>query len=109
MKSWVSQYDDPNVVTGALEDYRAGAGLDCEHDLLDEQAGKDGVECSLLVLYSVHLSRRFDVEGVWTNLAKGAFRSVQIGDEGTGHFLPVEAPEQTTNEVVQWMEGIKFE
>ncbi|GAA5914519.1 hypothetical protein JCM6882_000407 [Rhodosporidiobolus microsporus] len=35
MKQWVEQYDDPAVLAGALEDYRAGATVDLADDAAD--------------------------------------------------------------------------
>lgn len=111
MNSWVGQYDSPDVILGALEDYRAGAGVDIDHDLEDEQRdGGEGakVHCSLLVLFSVHLRKRFDVAKVWEGLAGAELRCVHVGDEGTGHFLPVEAAEETAREMVDWIATLKF-
>lgn len=102
----MDQYNEPAVVQGALEDYRAGASIDLDHDEEDERLGRATVECPLLVLYSVHLGNRFDVDGIWKDLAKGTLRSIQVGDEATGHFLPLEAVEETTREVVEWMAGL---
>ncbi|KAL8292811.1 hypothetical protein RQP46_000505 [Phenoliferia psychrophenolica] len=104
--SWVDQYLEPAVVTGALEDYRAGASIDLDHDEADEKAGTAAVLCPLLALYSVHLSRRFDVDAIWKDLGKASVRSVQVGDEQTGHFLPIEAVEDTVREVVEWMKAL---
>ena len=101
--SWVDQYLIPEVVTGALEDYRAGASIDLDHDEDDERAGTAAVSCPLLALYSVHLSNRFDVDGIWKDLGKASVRSLQVGDEKTGHFLPIEAVDETIKEVVEWM------
>lgn len=113
MASWVGQYDSPLVIQGALEDYRAGASIDLDHDIADEETVRgDGTEadvtCDLLVLFSVHLSRRFNVARIWEKLAKKGLRSVKVGDEQTGHFLPVEAIEQTTQEMVDWMKTLQF-
>lgn len=106
MDSWVGQYNDPEVVQGALEDYRAGASVDLLHDEIDSLDPSGGkVQTELLVLYSVHLGRRFDVERVWNALrgeGKG-IKVVKIGDEGTGHFLPVEAAKEVTKELMEFM------
>lgn len=103
MNSWTSQYNDKAVTFGALEDYRAGAGIDMEDDAIDVAQNGGKVEMELLILYSVHLGRRFDVEGIWNKLAGKGIKVVKIGDEGTGHFLPVEANEQTSAEVIEWL------
>lgn len=103
MASWVNQYNDHAVITGALEDYRAGASIDLDHDEEDEKAGKEAVLCPLLVLSSVHLTRRFDVGEIWKGLSTKGVKSVQVGDGETGHFLPVEAAKETTEELVTWL------
>ncbi|KAL8292273.1 hypothetical protein RQP46_001739 [Phenoliferia psychrophenolica] len=101
--SWVNQYDDPAVISGSLEDYRAGATIDLEHDDQDDVAA---VSTPVLILYSHHLAKWFDVEGIWKELSSGDYKAVQVGDEATGHFLPVEAAEESTREVVDWMQAL---
>jgi haloacetate dehalogenase len=96
--SWVGAYGDENVVEGALEDYRAGATIDLVHDAEDEGV----LDCPILVLYSVHLAKRFEVGAVWEKLGERV-EEHKVGDEGTGHFLPVEATEQTCEYMIEWM------
>lgn len=64
----------------------------------------------LLVLSSVHLRRRFDVDGIWKSLAApGKVTSLQIGDDTTGHFLVNERQEETGQRTREWLaqfEGI---
>ena len=83
MASWVEQYRDPAVITGLLEDYRAGASIDLDHDDEDDRAGRD-VKCPLLLIYSRFLSGGFDVDALWRKQASGALRSAEVGDEETG-------------------------
>lgn len=112
MKSWVSQYDLPENVTGSLEDYRAGNSIDQVHDKEDTDTGNATIGCELLVLFSAHLDKRFNVAKVWEELAEDGgkrLRAVKIGDEETGHFLPVEAVEQTTKEMVEFLGRIEYD
>ena len=103
MQSWIGQYDDPKVVLGALEDYRAGSSIDMDDDAQDTASERGGmVEMELLVLYSAHLGHRFEVQGVWKALAKGPLKIVKVGDEKTGHFLPIET-DDTLKEMLEWM------
>ena len=61
--------------------------------------------CPLLVLSSIHLRSRFDVDKIWKELGKpGLVDSFQIGDEGTGHFLVNEAHEETAKRTNEWLE-----
>jgi haloacetate dehalogenase len=105
METWVEQYRDPAVILGALEDYRAGASIDLDHDEEDEKNGTDGVDCPVLVLASHSLFQRFEVKKIWENIARqeGA-RVKQIGDEGVGHFFPLERGEETSQAVVDWIQ-----
>lgn len=98
--SWVGQYKNPEVIEGCLEDYRAGVSIDLVHDA--EDLGILPASMETLLLYSVHLGKRFDVEGVWENLVRKG-RSLAVGDDETGHFLPVEASEQVAKEMKTWL------
>ena len=107
MDSWVGQYSNESVVTGALEDYRAGASVDLDDDAEDTASvGGGAVGVELLVLYSAHLGRRFDVEGIWKPLAKGGFKCVKVGDEQTGHFIPIET-DDTLEEMREWLSRLQ--
>lgn len=95
-------------IAAACEDYRAGASHDIDDDKSSsinplEQA-KEVFQCSLLVMYSSHLRRRFDVDQIWTSISKpGLVTSVQIGDETTGHFLVNEKQEETGECLRKWL------
>lgn len=103
MNSWISQYDDPAVLLGSLEDYRAGATIDLVHDAEDD--GR--VECGVLALWSAGLGRRYNVGRVWRDLG-GVVEGWQVGDDGTGHFLPLEAVGETASRLLAWMEGLSW-
>ncbi|KAI5475252.1 hypothetical protein MNV49_001699 [Pseudohyphozyma bogoriensis] len=100
MDSWVQQYRDPKVVEASLEDYRAGASIDLDDDERDEREGKEKVDCPLLSLSSYFLEKRYDVKAVWEKLGRGTVEAYRVGDEETGHFLPVEAAEDTARRMV---------
>ncbi|KAM0746319.1 alpha/beta-hydrolase [Meredithblackwellia eburnea MCA 4105] len=107
LDSWVQQYSDPAVITGVLEDYRAGATIDLVHDEENEKEGTAAVQVPLLSLYSKYLKNRFnDVDDIYRNLAKGPFRTKQVGDDETGHFIPIEAAEETTKEIIDWLKSL---
>ena len=83
--------DDPGTVQAICEDYRAGAGVDRDHD--DADRGRRRVECPLLALWSARgaLPRFYgDVLDVWRPWARQA--TGQALD--ASHFLVEDQPEQ---------------
>jgi haloacetate dehalogenase len=83
--------DDPGTVQAICEDYRAGAGVDRDHD--DADRGRRRVECPLLVLWSARgaLPRFYgDVLDVWRLWAR---RATGQGLDAS-HFLVEDQPEQ---------------
>ena len=89
---------DPAVIHASCEDYRAAAGIDLVHDAAD---GDARVECPLLVLWGEHgaMHRLHDVLDTWRSLA----RDVRGRPLPCGHFLPEEAPAQTTAALVEFL------
>lgn len=104
MDSWITQYRNPLVLQGALEDYRAGATIDLDHDAEPNSA----VECPVLILCGVHLSGRFDVESIWKAEKVDVSTLVvkHVGDENTGHFIPIEAAEGCAFEISEWLSRV---
>ena len=83
--------DDPGTVQAICEDYRAGAGVDRDHD--DADRGRRRVECPFLALWSARgaLPRFYgDVLDVWRPWARQA--TGQALD--ASHFLVEDQPEQ---------------
>ncbi len=81
----------PGAVHATCEDYRASAGIDLEHDAAD--AGRR-LPMPLLALWGAEglLDRSYDVLGVW----RGYAEEVEGRALASGHFLPEEAPEETS-------------
>jgi len=104
--SWVEQYRNPAVLTSTLEDYRAGASIDLEHDEDDERHGKAAVDCPLLVLHSESFAKLHDAEGIWKPLGTNSVSVKQVGDDQIGHFVTIEAAVEVVSELVSWMNGI---
>ncbi len=81
----------PGTVHATCEDYRASAGIDLEHDAAD--SGRR-LPMPLLALWGalglVH--RSYDVPEVWRGYADDVEGRALSG----GHFLPEEAPEETS-------------
>ncbi len=100
MAEYVAAFTDPATVHATCEDYRAGAGIDLEHDEADLDSR---VECPLLVLWGekgfVH--RHYDVLASWRARAN----DVRGHPVPSGHFLPEEAPEHTLAALQEFLRG----
>ncbi|KAG9095527.1 hypothetical protein FS749_010297 [Ceratobasidium sp. UAMH 11750] len=113
-------------IVSACEDYRAGSTVDVEDDLASgidpttfernkQDASASGVETRIpvfsvpvLVLSSMHLRRRFPVDEIWRSLcAHDGLVSLQIGDDGVGHFFVNEATEETLQGTIPWLNRFK--
>ena len=83
---------DPETVHAMVEDYRAGLGIDREHDEADRVAGRR-VRCPTLVAWSVH----DDLEDLWGDPV-AIWREWADAVRGTtidsGHHMAEEAPGQ---------------
>jgi haloacetate dehalogenase len=91
MTAYRALLDDAGTVQAICEDYRAGAGIDREHD--DADRGRRRIECPLLALWSAGgaLPRFYgDVLDVWRPWAP------QVTGWGleASHFLVEDQPEQ---------------
>ena len=89
--AYVQAFRDPAVLHAACEDYRAGAGVDLEHDRADRQAGRR-ISCPLLVLWGKHglTGTFFTPLQVWRRWGG----DVQGRAVESGHFLMEEAPDE---------------
>lgn len=93
-EEWRAAVRDPQVVRGMLEDYRAGLGIDAEHERADRAAGRR-VEQPLLVLWST----RDDLEELYGNpLVIWRDWATQVSGHGidSGHHVAELAPDELT-------------
>jgi haloacetate dehalogenase len=93
--------DDPAVVEGMCEDYRAGATVDLELDDADRAAGRQ-IACPVLVLWAGRggLPHFYgDVVAVWRPWAAD-LRGKAID---ASHFIAEDRPEETAAELVAFM------
>jgi haloacetate dehalogenase len=83
---------DPQVVHAMAEDYRAGLGIDVEHDADDRAAGRR-VRCPMLLLESEHddLDLHGDPAAIWAPWVDQPVRHIVID---SGHHQAEEAPEE---------------
>ena len=91
---------DPATVHGMLEDYRAGLGIDREHDAADRRAGRR-VRCPVRVLWSL----RDDLETLYGDVLE-VWRpwTTSVSGRGIdcGHHMAEEAPEELADELLRF-------
>jgi haloacetate dehalogenase len=91
--AYTAQLRDPDHLHAICEEYRAGAGIDREHDAADREAGRR-IRCPVLVLWSATgpLATWYVDEGgplpLWRELADNVTGEPVEG----GHFFPEEHP-----------------
>lgn len=98
---WRAAVHDPEVVRGMLEDYRAGLGIDADHERADRAAGRR-VQQPLLVLWST----RDDLEDlygdpltIWRDWAD----DVTGHGLDSGHHIAEQAPEDLTTALGEFL------
>lgn len=94
---------NPETVFAMLEDYRAGIGIDRQHDVEDRRAGRR-ITCPVLALWSRHddLADLFgDVVAIWRNWAD----DVRGGAIDSGHHMAEEAPEELAAALGEFLVG----
>jgi haloacetate dehalogenase len=93
--------DDPEIVSGMCEDYRAGAGIDAEHDDADRAAGRQ-IECPVLVLWAAAggLPRFYgDPLDVWRPWAPD-LRGTAVD---ATHFMAEDRPDDVARELLEFL------
>ena len=101
MATYRGLLDDPGTVEAICEDYRAGAGIDRDHD--DADRGQRYVECPLLALWSARgaLPRFYgDVLDAWRPWAH------HVTGQGleASHFLVEDQPEQVADLLLTFLQ-----
>jgi haloacetate dehalogenase len=83
-------FSNPETIRATCDEYRAGAGIDLEHDRFDR--GRK-IKTPLLVLWGERSGQGsgYDVPAVWREHAE----NVTGQAIASGHFLPEEAPDDT--------------
>jgi len=99
--AYLRAFEGPGAIHAACEDYRASATIDLEHDLADEQAGKQ-LTMPMLALWGVKgtIAKEFDV---WRSWRDRSASQVSARDLDCGHFLPEEAPGETLTELLHFL------
>lgn len=92
---------DPETVHGMVEDYRAGPGIDRDHDDADRRAGRR-IACPTMILWSKRDDLKLIYEDVlavwepWTTKQQG--RALDCG-----HHMAEEAPEELAAEILAFL------
>lgn len=89
---WRAAVHDPDVIRGMLEDYRAGLGIDAEHERADRAAGRR-VQQPLLVLWST----KDDLEELYGDplqIWRGWADNVTGHGIVSGHHVAEQAPDE---------------
>lgn len=95
MAAYAQAFRDPARLHAMMEDYRAGASIDLEHDRADR--GRK-VACPLLVLWGANgvVGRNFDPLAIWRERAENA-----VGEAlPCGHYLAEELPDATAEKLL---------
>ena len=99
---WVEAVTDPETVRAMLEDYRAGLGVDADHERADREAGRT-VACPTLVLWSEHddlVELHGDPVAIWRSWAA----EVSGGSIDSGHHMAEENPDQLSTALIEFLE-----
>jgi haloacetate dehalogenase len=97
---YVEKWSDPETVHAICEEFRASATLDYEQDEADR--GKRRISCPVLFLWSQGgtVARLYDDPlAIWREWAD----DVRGGPVAVGHFIPEEAAEETTRQLLDFL------
>ncbi|WP_327003137.1 alpha/beta hydrolase [Dactylosporangium sp. NBC_01737] len=97
---YIEHFSDPATVHAICEEFRAAATLDYEQD--EEDRGNRRIACPVLFLWSQHgsVAKLYDDPlALWQEWAD----DVRGGPVPVGHFIPEEAPRQTTRQLVDFL------
>ncbi len=88
---YLERSTDPRSIFAMCECFRAGYGIDREHDAADREAGRK-IVCPTLVLWGEQgvTGRHFDLRAIWDSWCQDA----RFSPMPSGHFIPEEAPDE---------------
>jgi len=87
---------DEETIRATNEEFRAAASVDLEHDEADKG---QKITCPMLILWSKNSWKKFDVLKVWKQFDE----NVEGYQLDGGHFLPEEAPKETTDKLMNFL------
>jgi haloacetate dehalogenase len=94
-------FHDPAVVHGMCEDYRAGLGVDREHDEADRAAGRR-IGCPTMLLEAAYddLDIHGDPAAIWAPWLEQPLRHRIVE---SGHHQAEQAPQQVAAELLDFL------
>ena len=98
-RAYVEPFRDSATVAAICEEYRAAATIDAAHD--DEDRPRRPITCPVLVLWSATgaTAAWYDPLSIWRAWAE----DVSGAPLDCGHFLPEEAPDDTTRHLTDFL------
>ena len=98
--TYIAKFSAPDTIHAICEEYRAAATLDYQHDEAD-RGNRRRIACPVLALWShtgalASWYQPLEVWGAWCDQVRG-------GPVRAGHFLPEEAPDQTTRHLLEFL------
>jgi haloacetate dehalogenase len=102
MACYAKAFRDPTRLHAMMEDYRAAASIDLEHDRADK--GRK-LSCPVLLLWGGNgvVGRNFDVLGVWKDFTADMRGSALP----CNHYLAEEEPEQTAQRLLEFFTSFR--
>ncbi|KAI8627008.1 Alpha/Beta hydrolase protein [Xylariaceae sp. FL1651] len=107
VEHYAACYEREEVIRGAAADYSAGAAEDWDAQQEDIKRGRK-TQVPVVVLYSERLGKMHgDVEAIWRKWANPYMQlDVHAIGNGVGHYLPEEAPEETNQHIMKFLERL---
>ena len=90
LADYLAAAEDPEMISGMCEDYRAAASIDLEHDRISRAEGKR-VECPMLILWGAKgkIGGWYDPVTLWQQYCRTTVTGHPVP---SGHYLAEEAP-----------------
>lgn len=100
LEDYLAAAENPDMIRGMCEDYRAAAGIDLEHDRASREAGEK-IQCPLLVLWGAKgkMSEWYQPLQVWREYCADR---VIGGSVDSGHYLAEEAPAEVLSRFLEF-------
>ncbi|MEM9708595.1 MAG: alpha/beta hydrolase [Pseudomonadota bacterium] len=103
LADYLERIEDPSVIRGICEDYRAAASIDLHHDRASRDAS-ERIQCPLLVLWGRDgiIGKLYDPHTIWSAYCEADLTS---GECAAGHYLAEETPMEVLEHLKRFLEG----